>query len=36
VIRYKEARGVAWESILQRLNQERALVRSRVGAQGGS
>jgi hypothetical protein len=36
IIRYKEARGVAWEGIRQRLNQERALVRSRVSAQGGS
>jgi hypothetical protein len=36
IIRYRETRGVAWEGILQRLNRERALVRSRVSAQGGS
>ena len=39
-IRYKEARSFAWESIRQNLDQERALVRSRIGAsqgqQGGS
>ncbi len=38
VFRYREARGTAWEGIRQRLDQERALVRSRVasaqGAQG--
>ena len=31
-IRYKEARGLAWEGIRQQLDQERALVRSRIGA----
>lgn len=34
-VRYREARGTAWESIRQRLDRERALVRSRVSAQGG-
>jgi len=36
IIRYRESRGVAWASIRQRLDQERALVRSRVSAQGAS
>lgn len=35
LIRYQEARGASWEGIRQRLDRERALVRSRVGAQGG-
>lgn len=34
LVRYREARGGAWESIRQRLDRERALVRSRVGASG--
>lgn len=36
LVRYRESRGTGWESILQRLNRERALVRSRVGAAGNS
>lgn len=36
LVRYREARGAAWEGIRQRLDRERALVRSRVGATGGS
>ncbi len=36
VIRYREARGTAWTGIRQRLDRERALVRSRVGAQSSS
>lgn len=32
VIKYREARGTGWESVLQTLDRERALVRSRVAS----
>jgi hypothetical protein len=36
ILRYRETRGVAWESIQQKLYRERALVRSRVASSQGT